>query len=71
MLDQPEPIFEAVARYYRTRLAATGDVYGWGRISGPPAPVALLLADTRATDVPDRIDGIDIVVKRVDCPEPL
>lgn len=66
-----EPLFEPVARYYRDRLATSRDVYGWGLLSGPPAPAALLLADPRATDVPKRIGNVDIVVKRVECPEAL
>jgi len=48
-----------------------GDVYGWGKLSGQPTPTALLLVDPNATDVPSRIDGIKIVIQRVETPESL
>lgn len=66
-----ETVFRPVADYYRSRLAARGDVYGWGQLSGLPAPAALLLVDPEAEDVPDRIEGIDIVIERVETPEAL
>jgi hypothetical protein len=66
-----ERVFRPVAAYYRSRLAARGDVYGWGQLSVEPKPTALLLVDTAATDVPGHIGGIDIVIERVDTPEAL
>jgi hypothetical protein len=66
-----EKLFRPVADYYQSRLAAKGDVYGWGRLSGLPSPTALLLVDPTADEVPDQIGGIDIVVKRIEAPEAL
>jgi hypothetical protein len=66
-----EMVFRPVADYYQLRLAAKGDVYGWGQLSGLPSPAALLLVDPAAEEVPDHIGGIDIVIKRVETPEAL
>lgn len=66
-----ETVFRPVADYYQSRLAMRGDVYGWGQLSSQPTPTALLLVDPEATDVPSRIQGVDIVIQRVDTPEAL
>jgi hypothetical protein len=73
MRHDPEhdSVFRPVAAYYKSRLELRGDVYGWGQLSSKPKPRALLLVDRKATDVPDRIEGIDIVIERVETPEPL
>lgn len=68
---ETDSIFRPVAAYCQSRLAGRGDIYGWGQLSVEPTPRALLLVDPSATDVPSRIDGIDIVIERVDAPEAL
>jgi hypothetical protein len=64
-------IFRPVADYYRMRLAKKGDVYGWGYLSGPTNPTALLLADPTAEDIPNKIGNVAIVVERIEAPEAL
>jgi len=66
-----ESIFRPVAEYYQSRLATRGDVYGWGQLRSNPIFAALLLVDPEATDVPNRIGEIEIVIKRVETPKAL
>lgn len=66
-----DPRFREVERYYLERLRTRGDVYGWGAMATGLQPIARILADPLATEIPDRIGGIAIVVTRVTPPEPL
>jgi len=63
--------FRPIAEYYSARLAGRGDLYGWGILSGPPTPKALLLADPEAAEHPQEIADIAVVVRRVERPEAL
>lgn len=63
--------FAPVERYFSERARLRGDLYGWGPVQTQPHPVARLLADPTAFDLPAEIDGIQIVVMRVGKPETL
>ena len=70
MIDSLER-FAPVERYFSERARIRGDLYGWGPVQAEPHPVARLLADPSAFDLPTEIEGIEIVVMRVGRPEAL
>jgi hypothetical protein len=63
--------FAPVERYFHERSRLRGDLYGWGPVQLLPHPVARLVADPTALDLPAEIEGIEIVIMRVGPPEAL